>query len=153
MTEAWTWNERDLAKLIDDELGDRRRVLPGTFMLPSMNTLAKLGLWAKAATVLATRRGPVVAAGRLVAATAMVEVYIGMDALRQVFAGQMSPIPNDETLAKMAVAIGDAIKAGKNEQVAAEEVLRQFATSPGTYLVADGAPPFEMAAFDSLNHP
>lgn len=153
MPEAWTWNERDLARLVDDELHDRKPGLGGDFMPPSLNTLAKLGLWAKAIAVRESRRGPIVSAGRLVVATAMVELYIGMDKLRQFFAKQMVHIPNDETLARLAYSIGQLVRGGRDETLAAEELLRQFATSPATYLVADGAPPFEMADFGSLNHP
>jgi hypothetical protein len=153
MPEAWTWNENDLAKLIDNDLDDRRQTLPQTFMPPSLSTLAKLGRWAKAVAVRESRRGPIVSAGRLVVASAMADLYIGMDSLRQFFSGQTLPIPNDETLARMAFTIGQAIKAGKDKSVAAEEVLRQFAVTPGTYLVADGQKPFDMADLDSLNHP
>ena len=122
-------------------------------MLPSATTLAKLARWGKAAALRELRRLPTFGAGRLVTALSMSQLYVGMDGFRRVFAPLPVAMPNDETLAKMAFAAGELIKAGSSEQSAGEEVLRTFQMTPGAYLVGDGEKPFEMVDFNSLNHP
>jgi hypothetical protein len=153
MPEIWTWSESDLGKLIDSDLDDRRGTLEKEFVMPSAATLAKLARWGKAAVLWERRRFPTHSAGRPAVAGKMSELYVGMDRVHRALNAFPIPMANDETLAKLTEAIGRRISAGATEMVAANEVIGAYIADPPSWRVADGGKPFDMADFDSLNHP